>query len=97
MCLPDQTSGCPVCRPLTIDFSSWKDRILEALGFLTWMEKLTSWVWIVFPNDILRQTFASHEKSSLILQTYVESEGTYQQSGFVGGEEISRAKCLYRS
>ena len=26
----------------TIDFSSWKDRISEALGFLTWMEKLTS-------------------------------------------------------
>ena len=101
----------------TIDFSSWKDRISEALGFLTWMEKLTSWVGLgseVFPNElmhavktqdestlkqdrltveqqkrstrlmrILRQTFASHEKSSLILQTYVESESTYQQSGFV--------------
>ena len=32
---------------------------------------------------ILRQTFANHEKSSLILQTHVESESTYQQSGFV--------------
>ena len=25
----------------TIDFALWKDRISEALGFLTWMEKLT--------------------------------------------------------
>ena len=51
---------------------------------------------------ILRQTFASHEKSSLILQTYVESESTYQQSGFVAlrllAKEFclkSRAECLY--
>ena len=29
----------PVCRPL---FSSWKDRISEALGILTVMEKLTN-------------------------------------------------------
>ena len=120
----------------TIDFSSWKDRISEALGFLTWMEKLTSWVGLgsgVFPNElmravktqdesmlkqdrltveqqkrstrlmhIMRQTFASHEKSSLILQTYVESESTYQQSGFVAlrllAKEFclkSRAECLY--
>ena len=120
----------------TIDFSSWKDRISEVLGFLTWMEKLTSWVGLgseVFPNElmhavktqdesrlmqdrltvepqkrstrlmhILQQTFASHEKSSLILQTYVESESTYQQSGFVVLRllakefcEKSRAECLY--
>ena len=44
--------------------------------------------------------FASHEKSSLILQMYVES--TYQQSGFVAlrllAKEFclkSRAECLY--
>ena len=40
----------------TIDFSSWKDRISEALGFLTWMEKLTSWVGLgseVFPNELM--------------------------------------------
>ena len=92
----------------TIDFALWKDRISEALGFLTWMEKLTSWVGLgseVFPNElrhavrtrdeavlgqdrltveqqkrsirllhILRQTFAGHDKSSLILQNYVEGE-----------------------
>ena len=120
----------------TIDFSAWKDRISEALGFLTWMEKLTSWVGLgseVFPDElmhavktqdesrlkqdrltveqqkrstrlmhILRQTLASHEKSSLILQTYVESESTYQQSGFVALRLLakgfclkSRAECLY--
>ena len=112
----------------TIDFSSWKDRISEALGFLTWMEKLTSWVGLgseVFPNElmhavkiqeesrlkqdrltvgqqkrstrlmhILRQTFANHEKSSLILQTYVESESTYQQSGFVALRLLAKEFCL---
>ena len=39
----------------TIDFALWKDRISEALGFLTWMEKLTSWVGLgseVFPNEL---------------------------------------------
>ena len=112
----------------TIDFSSWKDRISEALGFLTWMEKLTSWVGLgseVFPNElmhavktqeesrlkqdrltveqqkrstrlmhILRQTFANHEKSSLILQTYVESENTNQQSGFVALRLLAKEFCL---
>ncbi|OLP75587.1 Retrovirus-related Pol polyprotein from transposon TNT 1-94 [Symbiodinium microadriaticum] len=119
-----------------IDFSSWKDRISEALGFLTWMEKLTSWVGLgseVFPNElahavrtkdesvlaqdrltveqqkrsirllhILRQTFAGHDKSSLILQNYVEGASSYQQSGFVAlrllAKEFclkSRSECLY--
>ena len=120
----------------TIDFALWKDRISEALGFLTWMEKLTSWVGLgseVFPNElrhavrtrdeavlgqdrltveqqkrsirllhILRQTFAGHDKSSLILQNYVEGEQSYQQSGFVAlrllAKEFclkSRSECLY--
>ena len=119
-----------------IDFTSWKDRISEALGFLTWMEKLTSWVGLgseVFPNElmhavrtkdeevlgqdrltveqqkrsirllhILRQTFAGHDKSSLILQNYVEGSASYQQSGFVAlrllAKEFclkSRSECLY--
>ena len=119
-----------------IDFSFWKDRISEALGFLTWMEKLTSWVGLgseVFPNElthavrtkdesvlaqdrltveqqkrsirllhILRQTFAGHDKSSLILQNYVEGASSYQQSGFVAlrllAKEFclkSRSECLY--
>ncbi|CAE7721464.1 unnamed protein product [Symbiodinium sp. CCMP2592] len=119
-----------------IDFTSWKDRISEALGFLTWMEKLTSWVGLgseVFPNElmhavrtkdegvlgqdrltveqqkrsirllhILRQTFAGHDKSSLILQNYVEGAASYQQSGFVAlrllAKEFclkSRSECLY--
>ena len=120
----------------TIDFTSWKDRTSEALGFLTWMEKLTSWVGLgseVFPNElrhairtkdeeilgqdrltveqqkrsirllhILRQTFANHDKSSLILQNYVEGAVSYQQSGFVAlrllAKEFclkSRSECLY--
>ena len=43
---------------------------------------------------ILRQTFANHEKSSLILQTYVESESTYQQSGFVALRLLAKEFCL---
>ena len=111
-----------------IDFTSWKDRISEALGFLTWMEKLTSWVGLgseVFPNElmhavrtkdeavlgqdrltveqqkrsirllhILRQTFAGHDKSSLILQNYVEGAASYQQSGFVALRLLSKEFCL---
>ncbi|CAE7839740.1 unnamed protein product [Symbiodinium sp. CCMP2592] len=111
-----------------IDFSSWKDRISEALGFLTWMEKLTSWVGLgseVFPNElmhavrtkdegvlgqdrltveqqkrsirllhILRQTFAGHDKSSLILQNYVEGAASYQQSGFVALRLLAKEFCL---
>ena len=111
-----------------IDFSSWKDRISEALGFLTWMEKLTSWVGLgseVFPNElahavrtkdesvlaqdrltveqqkrsirllhILRQTFAGHDKSSLILQNYVEGASSYQQSGFVALRLLAKEFCL---
>ena len=112
----------------TIDFALWKDRISEALGFLTWMEKLTSWVGLgseVFPNElrhavrtrdeavlgqdrltveqqkrsirllhILRQTFAGHDKSSLILQNYVEGEQPYQQSGFVALRLLAKEFCL---
>ena len=51
---------------------------------------------------ILRQTFAGHDKSSLILQNYVEGEQSYQQSGFVAlrllAKEFclkSRSECLY--
>ena len=49
----------------------------------------------------LRQTFADHDKSSLILQNYV-GEQSYQQSGFVAlrflAKEFclkSRSECLY--
>ena len=37
---------------------------------------------------ILRQTFAGHDKSSLILQNYVEGAASYQQSGFCGSEVV---------
>ena len=44
---------------------------------------------------ILRQTFAGHDKSSLILQNYVEGEHSYQQSGFVALRLGEGAECLY--
>ena len=51
---------------------------------------------------ILRQTFANHDKSSLILHNYVEGAVSYQQSGFVAlrllAKEFclkSRSECLY--
>ncbi|CAE7031611.1 unnamed protein product [Symbiodinium natans] len=59
-----QTNGC---RVPTIDFSSWKDRISEALGFLTWMEKLTSWVGLgseVFPNELMHAV-KTHDETRL--------------------------------
>ena len=42
---------------------------------------------------ILRQTFASHDKSSLILQNYVEGAASYQQSGFVALRLLSKEFC----
>ena len=43
---------------------------------------------------ILRQTFAGHDKSSLILQNYVEGAASYQQSGFVALRLLSKEFCL---
>eukprot|EP00439_Symbiodinium_sp_Y106_P002112 s18152_g1.t1 len=43
-------------------------------------------------SHILRQTFAGHDKSSLILQNYVEGAASYQQSGFVALR--CRSYCL---
>ena len=43
---------------------------------------------------ILRQTFAGHDRSSLILQNYVEGAASYQQSGFVALRLLSKEFCL---
>ena len=41
---------------------------------------------------ILRETFADHNKSSLILQNY--GEQSYQQSGFVALRLLAKGFCL---